>query len=323
MSTASTEEAPHPAGFPPLSSLLTTVVDLSRPLPQRMRAVFYLRTLGGAHAVEALCAALRNKEGTVLFRHEVAYVLGQMQAVAALPTLIAVLSDSTDDVVVRHECGEAMGAIGHPDARPHLVLGSGDPHAEVADTCALALARLDWVAAHPNDAKQGGDDGKGAPAPTAPGFADDNPYESIDPAPSVAKPSPADVPRIGAELRDQSLPLFERYQRMFSLRNAGTKAAVLELCAGLDDPSPLFRHEVAYVLGQLQHKASVPALLARVNDPNEHEMCRHEAAEALGAIGTGDAVAALKTWAADPTVMLRESCEVALDCVDYWAAPVA
>lgn len=77
-------------------------------------------------------------------------------------------------------------------------------------------------------------------------------------------------------LTDQSLPLFERYKAMFSLRNNASKAAALALCAGFSDPSPLFRHEVAYVLGQLQHPASMNALKERVQDASEHEMVRHE-----------------------------------------------
>lgn len=123
-----------------------------------------------------------------------------------------------------------------------------------------------------------------------------------------------------AQLTDQSLPLFQRYQAMFSLRNNGGKAAVLALCTAFEDPSPLFRHEVAYVLGQLCHTASVDALKARITDGAEHEMVRHEAAEALGAIGTGECVEFLSGFAKDGTLMLRESCEVALDVVDYWAA---
>ena len=49
-------------------------------------------------------------------------------------------------------------------------------------------------------------------------------------------------------------------------------------------------------------------------------MVRHEAAEALGAIGTADAVARLEAFADSDAVMLRESCQVALDAADYWAA---
>ena len=59
------------------------------------------------------------------------------------------------------------------------------------------------------------------------------------------------------QLNDQSLPLFDRYQAMFSLRNNGSKAAALALTTAFADPSPLFRHEAAYVLGQLQVRRRV------------------------------------------------------------------
>jgi deoxyhypusine monooxygenase len=41
---------------------------------------------------------------------------------------------------------------------------------------------------------------------------------------------------------------------------------------------------VAYVLGQLQDKASTEALVTTLKDATEHPMVRHEAAEALGSI---------------------------------------
>ncbi len=75
---------------------------------------------------------------------------------------------------------------------------------------------------------------------------------------------------------------------MFSLRNYGTKNAVLLLCEALkreNERNYLFKHEVCYALGQLKHDASTSALMSVVEDSNEHEMVRHEAAESLGAIG--------------------------------------
>jgi hypothetical protein len=57
--------------------------------------------------------------------------------------------------------------------------------------------------------------------------------------------------------------------------------------------------------------------------PNTDAACHRRCtliAEALGAIGTGEAVEFLEGFKASDTVMLRESCEVALDVVDYWAA---
>jgi hypothetical protein len=46
--------------FPPKDELISVVTDLSKPIAQRMRSIFYLRTLGGDDAVEALCKGERH-----------------------------------------------------------------------------------------------------------------------------------------------------------------------------------------------------------------------------------------------------------------------
>ena len=92
------------------------------------------------------------------------------------------------------------------------------------------------------------------------------------------------------------------------------------LCfSGFGDPSALFRHEVAYVLGQMQRPSSADALINVLENLNEHRMVRHEAAEALGAVGGEKATRALKDFHADSEVVVQESCEVALNIVDYWS----
>lgn len=253
-------------------------------------------------------AALRNKEGTCLFRHEIAYVLGQMRAKAAIATLSEILQDASDDPIVRHESGEALGAIADPSTLELLEKHCNDERPEVAETCQIASRRVRWVLEHGDKAEEAGN-------------MNDNPFESVDPAPAEKKPSKEQVPVYAAQLLDQSLPLFERYKAMFSLRNNRSKAAVLALCKGLqEDPSPLFRHEVAYVLGQLAHPASATALMESVTKESEHEMVRHEAAEALGAIGTEECVEFLQKYLNDGTIMLKESCIVAIDAADYWAS---
>ena len=131
MDSESSEHAGPGCRFPPRQDLITAVTDLAHPLAQRMRAVFYLRTLGGADAGAALTEALVNKAGTTLFRHEIAYVLGQMEARAAIPTLLAVLRDASDDAIVRHECGEALGAIADPDTLSALEALCDDAAPEV------------------------------------------------------------------------------------------------------------------------------------------------------------------------------------------------
>ena len=97
-------------------------------------------------------AALLNKAGTTLFRHEVAYVLGQMEAAASVPTLLRVLADGSYDAIVRHECGEALGAIADPSTLPAVEAHCSDVTPEVAETCQIAAQRVRWVIEHAGDA---------------------------------------------------------------------------------------------------------------------------------------------------------------------------
>ena len=83
------------------------------PVAKVMRAIYYLRTMGGDDAIDVLCDALRLRaHHSPLLRHEIGYVLGQMQSERSCEALEAVLVDVADDVMVRHECAEALGAIG-------------------------------------------------------------------------------------------------------------------------------------------------------------------------------------------------------------------
>jgi len=50
---------------------------------------------------------------------------------------------------------------------------------------------------------------------------------------------------------------------------------------------------------------------------NENGMVRHEAAEALGAIGTPECLPLLEEHLKDKETVVRESCFVALDIFDY------
>uniref|UniRef100_A0A2I3G9D7 deoxyhypusine monooxygenase n=1 Tax=Nomascus leucogenys TaxID=61853 RepID=A0A2I3G9D7_NOMLE len=191
--------------------------------------------------------------------------------------------------------GEALGAIGDPEVLELLKQYSSDPVIEVAETCQLAVRRLEWLQ------QNGGELAAG-------------PYLSVDPAPPAEE---RDVGRLREVLLDESRPLFERYRAMFALRNAGGEEAALALAEGLHCGSALFRHEVGYVLGQLQHEAAVPQLAAALARCAENPMVRHECAEALGAIARPACLAALQAHADDPERVVRESCEVALDMYEH------
>ena len=104
-------------------------------------------------------------------------------------------------------------------------------------------------------------------------------FGSVDPAP------PATNGKHHVVLQDEQARMFQRMRAVFALRNDGSDAAVDALCAAFSSTSALLRHELAYVLGQMQNPRALPTLWERLADEDEHVMVRHEAAEAMGAIG--------------------------------------
>ena len=86
---------------------------------------------------------------------------------------------------------------------------------------------------------------------------------------------------------------------------------------GLKCKSALFRHEIAYVLGQIQHDACVAQLTENLEDVHESPMVRHECAEALGSIATEECMNILKNYLHDNERVVKESCVVALDMCEY------
>lgn len=112
---------------------------------------------------------------------------------------------------------------------------------------------------------------------------------------------------------------------MFALRDLSSPPdlptavpAIEALARGFADPSPLFRHEIAFVFGQLSHPASIPSLAATLGNTREESMVRHEAAEALGSLGDEEGVEdLLKTFLDDPEPVVRDSVIVALDMAEF------
>ncbi|MDP6869715.1 MAG: HEAT repeat domain-containing protein [Candidatus Poseidoniaceae archaeon] len=141
-------------------------------------------------------------------------------------------------------------------------------------------------------------------------------FGSVDPAPPL---SIGDVESWRTTLLDDNKKMFEKMRVVFSLRNNRSPKAVMALCDGFRSNSALLRHEIAYVLGQMQDKLAIPTLIERLSDVSEHIMVRHEAAEALGAIGEQRAKIVLERFLTDPNPEVAESCEVALDLLELCA----
>ena len=287
-------------------------------LQDRFRTLFTLKHLANDRSVSIISKGFGDK--SALLKHELAYVLGQMRLTSALPILIDVLCNKDENPMVRHEAAEAMGAIGDPSCLPilHSFANASDEHVSVKETCHIAIDRLERIqnVEHP--------DHELLVSPSV------LPFASVDPAvPSIVSPTLEDIPALEATLNNEAATLYDRYAAMFALRNAGmagmatspeiSLAAVEVLCNSIvsDKTSALFRHEIAYVLGQRQHPASVSALATVLGRIDELPMVRHECAEALGAVATEEALEALRPFINDPEDIVRESCLIALDIFEY------
>ncbi|THV03892.1 deoxyhypusine hydroxylase [Dendrothele bispora CBS 962.96] len=296
-------------------SLLNTPGNV--PLHDRFRTLFTLKSLKSEEAIEIISKGF--KDPSALLKHELAYCLGQIKKSSALPTLENVLSNTSEDPMVRHEAAEAMGAISSEDSLPILKKYLADSERSVRETCEIAIARIEW---------ENSEEGK-RHTETLNDESFIPTYTSIDPAPATSGllsgvPKSEDVTqdnidKLKSQLLDAKKPLFERYRAMFALRNIGTPAAVDALAAGFSDDSALFKHEIAFVFGQLLHPHSVPCLLEVLQNSKESDMVRHEAAEALGGIATPEVLPHLTEWMKrdDAPIVVKESCQVALDMYEY------
>ncbi|KIM89134.1 hypothetical protein PILCRDRAFT_813042 [Piloderma croceum F 1598] len=287
------------------------------PLHKRFRALFTLKALKSADAIRIISAGFQDE--SALLKHELAYCLGQMKDTSALPILGTVLENKSEDPMVRHEAAEALGAISSPSSIPVLSKYLSDSERTVRETCEIAIAKIKW---------DNSDEGKSSHS-TSVDSKTTSLYTSIDPAPPTSPllsgrinsedTSESNILSLKGSLMDTKLPLFVRYRAMFALRNIGTPSAVDALASGFSDDSALFKHEIAFVFGQLLSTHSVPSLLRVLQNPKESDMVRHEAAEALGGIATPEVLPHLKEWMVreDAPRVVRESCQVAIDMWEY------
>ena len=302
----------------------TTVASLGQalssetvPLAKRFRALFSLKHIAAQNntdtshaAIEAIAAAFSTP--SALLKHELAYCLGQTKNEEAIPHLRSRLNDHTEDAMVRHESAEALGALGDVGSLETMRKMKDDPEEAtvVRETCEIAIDRINWLSSESSKSET----------------LRPSDFASIDPAPPMSTTSSTpDIPTLETTLLDNSKPLFERYRAMFALRDLASppdaptaEPAVQALAAGFVDKSALFRHEIAFVFGQLSHPASIPALVKVLGDSKEESMVRHEAAEALGSLGEEPGVEdMLKSFLNDEEQVVRDSVIVALDMAEY------
>lgn len=128
-------------------------------------------------------------------------------------------------------------------------------------------------------------------------------------------------------LGDESVALPVRFRALFSLKHLAETskeeshklAAIDAIAAAFTSKSALLKHELAYCLGQTGNLAASPSLRKVLEDLDEDPMCRHEAAEALGALGDAGSLEILKRFRdrEGEAVAVTETCEIAIDRIEW------
>jgi deoxyhypusine monooxygenase len=137
----------------------------------------------------------------------------------------------------------------------------------------------------------------------------------------------ATIASLRKSLCSESTPLAVRFRALFSLKHLAhnatdaqeAQAAIDAIAAAFTSPSALLKHELAYCLGQTGKDAAAPHLKNVLEDLQEDPMCRHEAAEALGALGDAGSLEVLKRFRdrEGEEVVVKETCEIAIDRIDW------
>jgi len=135
------------------------------------------------------------------------------------------------------------------------------------------------------------------------------------------------IPSLRQALVSESTPLSQRYRALFALKHhaclqpptATTRPAIEAIAAAFSSSSVLLKHEVAYCLGQTGNLSTAPYLRMVLENKAEDPMCRHESAEALGALGDVGSLEILMAMRddEDEKTVVRETCDIAVERIEW------
>lgn len=267
-------------------------------ITHKMRALFTLRNILTDESALVICSAFKFK--SVLLKHELAYVLGQMRLKISLPKLISVLKDESENEIVRHECAEALGNFDYESKEEILLLLKSFFNHKSVPLRETAFLSYNKLIRNKNILSQ---------------------FHSYDPTMPLEKEINFN------ELRDlflnEKTDLYLKYEILFYLRDLCTEESINLLGEGMKDKSELLKHEIAFVVGQIANtrpdnvNLAIDFLVRELENRANHPMVRHECAESLGAICNNYTNQVLLRYIDDECEVVKESCLVALDISDY------
>lgn len=238
--------------------------------------LFHLKAHDTYEAVQALISNYNALMGSELLQHEMMYILGQIDKPFVIDFLISVLNSENEAPVVRHEAGEALANY-HGDKERILIELEKFVNSEVSvirSTARIAIRKM--LAYGPNHNYKKYVEGNIEPA---------DPFTESE-LKSYIKRTKVYHEDLLPVLLNEQVDEFTKYKIMYYLRNHGDEQALLTLMRLLEPinralTSPLLRHEVCFIIGQLQGKADYPfvrkGLFRAIKDIDEESIVRHEA----------------------------------------------
>lgn len=293
------------------------MADPKAKVEDKYTSIFELKGMGNEESAKTLMENFKKLNGSELLMHEVTYALGQYPPALkqlVMPFLINVINDEAEFAVVRHEAAEGLSNFGD-DADQILPIFQKykDYKIEVLrDTCRLAY---DKVKNYHELKQKYGTQYNGTKEPSAP-------FTEAEMSKMIPDDKLSIYEKVEKLVLSKDHPLFQKYRGMYLLRDKADEKSVQALCKFLDQKNweatgVLLRHEVCFILGQLEKKAhnAIPQLKASI-ESKENEVVRHEALIAYGAIAQDKEY--LKKFVNDPDRIVKESAIVALHTIDYW-----
>lgn len=221
-----------------------------------------------------------------LLRHEAMYVMGQMRAQRTFPFLVARMNDEKEFPIVRHEAGEALANFHNIKEKciPEMEKHYNSDVPVLKSTVRVGIEKLKTF----SEESRLGKKFNGTIEPAEP-FNKSELLEFLKNkgVEAAEQLQPDQLYKIVQEKILSSYDEVEeypKYRMTYFLRDEATKEAIEVLVSMLEpenreNVSELLRHEVSFILGQINDGSDIiTKILTRVSfDEEESAIVRHEA----------------------------------------------
>lgn len=279
-------------------------------------AILALKHFANDAAAKALEDGYPKLGESELLRHDVMYWMGQMKAANSVKFLLERVHDENEKSVVRHEAGEALSHLVEikdqiiPELQKHW--DSNDTL--LRSTVRIAIPKLKTMNENSRYGKKYG----GTMEPAEP--FDQTEVEQYLESKNIPKPkSHAELlEKVHEQLKQsyEQVDEWTKYRLMYFLRDVNdlrSKKILSDmlLAKNRNVTSPLLRHELCFIVGQINNNDACihEALKEASLDEEEHPVVRHEAILSFYDITKDEAF--VDQFFKHPNQLIRESVELA------------